>query len=294
MDPGKFLLFAVGGLSNAAYLFIVAAGLSLVFGALRVINMAHGSLYMIAAFLTVVVANQLGTIFGFWVGLLVAVLVTAAVGALIEIVVLRPVYGKEHLIQLLGTYAVTLIVAGAVRLIFSANYRTMKAPDQFSGSLSIAGYRYSEYSFFMIFVALVIAVAVYVLIYRTGLGRNIRAAVSDPELLNASGVNVARLFTTVFAIGAGLAALGGVIVAPSQAVNSSMDSDVLVLAFAISVIGGLGSIVGSLVGSLIVGEVISFGLVNPYTNPFALAFVFIIMVVVLFIRPWGLFGQPEP
>ena len=294
MDPGKLLLFAVGGLSNAAYLFIVAAGLSLVFGALRVINMAHGSLYMIAAFLTVVVANQLGTIFGFWVGLLVAVLVTAAVGALIEIVVLRPVYGKEHLIQLLGTYAVTLIVAGAVRLIFSANYRTMKAPDQFSGSLSIAGYRYSEYSFFMIFVALVIAVAVYVLIYRTGLGRNIRAAVSDPELLNASGVNVARLFTTVFAIGAGRAALGGVIVAPSQAVNSSMDSDVLVLAFAISVIGGLGSIVGSLVGSLIVGEVISFGLVNPYTNPFALAFVFIIMVVVLFIRPWGLFGQPEP
>ena len=294
MDPGKLLLFAVGGLSNAAYLFIVAAGLSLVFGALRVINMAHGSLYMIAAFVTVVVANQLGSIFGFWVGLLVAVLVTAAVGALIEIVVLRPVYGKEHLIQLLGTYAVTLIVAGAVRLIFSANYRTMKAPDQFSGSLSIAGYRYSEYSFFMIFVALVIAIGVYVLIYRTGLGRNIRAAVSDPELLNASGVNVSRLFTTVFAIGAGLAALGGVIVAPSQAVNSSMDSDVLVLAFAISVIGGLGSIVGSLVGSLIVGEVISFGLVNPYTNPFALAFVFIIMVVVLFIRPWGLFGQPEP
>ena len=294
MDPGKLLLFAVGGLSNAAYLFIVAAGLSLVFGALRVINMAHGSLYMIAAFVTVVVANQLGSIFGFWVGLLVAVLVTAAVGALIEIVVLRPVYGKEHLIQLLGTYAVTLIVAGAVRLIFSANYRTMKAPDQFSGSLSIAGYRYSEYSFFMIFVALVIAIGVYLLIYRTGLGRNIRAAVSDPELLNASGVNVSRLFTTVFAIGAGLAALGGVIVAPSQAVNSSMDSDVLVLAFAISVIGGLGSIVGSLVGSLIVGEVISFGLVNPYTNPFALAFVFIIMVVVLFIRPWGLFGQPEP
>jgi branched-chain amino acid transport system permease protein len=293
VDPGKFLLFAVGGLSNAAYLFIVAAGLSLVFGALRVINMAHGSLYMIAAFVTVVVANQLGAVFGFWVGLLVAVLVTAAVGVVIEIVVLRPVYGKEHLIQLLGTYAVTLIVAGGVRLIFSANYRTMKAPDQFSGSISLLGYRYAAYSFFMIFVALLIGLGVYLLMYRTGLGRNIRAAVSDPELLNASGVNVARLFTTVFAIGAGLAALGGVIVAPSQAVNSSMDSDVLVLAFAISVIGGLGSIVGSLVGSLIVGEVISFGLVNPYTNSFALAFVFIIMVVVLFIRPWGLFGQPE-
>lgn len=293
MDPGKFLLFAVGGLSNAAYLFIVAAGLSLVFGALRVINMAHGSLYMIAAFVTVVVANQLGSVFGFWVGLLVAVAVTAAVGAVIEIVVLRPVYGKEHLIQLLGTYAVTLIAAGAVRIVFGANYRTMKAPDQFSGSLSIFGYRYSEYSFFMIAVAVAIAVGVYALLYRTALGRNIRAAVSDPELLNASGTNVTRLFTTVFAIGAGLAALGGIIVAPSQAVNSSMDSDVLVLAFAISVIGGLGSIIGSLVGSLIVGEVIQFGLINPATNPYALAFVFIIMVVVLFIRPWGLFGKPD-
>ena len=293
MDPGKFLLFAVTGLSSAAYLFIVAAGLSLVFGALRVINMAHGSLYMVAAFVTVIVANSLGSVLGFWAGLVAAVLVTAAVGIVIEVVVLRPVYGKEHLIQLLGTYAVTLIIAGGVRLIFTANDRTMKAPDQFRGSLSIAGYRYSEYSFFMIFVALLIAVGVYLLLYRTRLGRNIRAAVSDPELLNASGVDVKRLFTTVFAIGAGLAALGGVIVAPSQAVNSSMDSSVLVLAFAISVIGGLGSIVGSLVGSLIVGEVISFGLINPVTNPFALAFVFIIMVVVLFIRPWGLFGQPE-
>jgi branched-subunit amino acid ABC-type transport system permease component len=293
MDPGKFLLFAVGGLSNAAYLFIVAAGLSLVFGALRVINMAHGSLYMIAAFVTVVVANRLGSVYGFWLALVIAVAVTAAVGVLIEVVVLRPVYGKEHLIQLLGTYSVTLIVAGAVRIVFGANYRTMKAPDQFSSSLSIAGYRYSEYSFFMIFVAILIAIGVYLLMYRTALGRNIRAAVSDPELLNASGVNVPRLFTTVFAIGAGLAALGGIIVAPSQAVNSSMDSDVLVLAFAISVIGGLGSIVGSLVGSLIVGEVIQFGLINPATNPYALAFVFIIMVVVLFIRPWGLFGRPE-
>ena len=150
MDPGKFLLFAVGGLSNAAYLFIVAAGLSLVFGALRVINMAHGSLYMIAAFVTVVVANQLGSVYGFWLALVIAVGVTAAVGVAIEVVVLRPVYGKEHLIQLLGTYAVTLIVAGAVRIVFGANYRTMKAPDQFSSSLSIAGYRYSEYSFFML------------------------------------------------------------------------------------------------------------------------------------------------
>jgi len=293
VNPGNILLFAVGGLSLAAYLFIVTAGLSLVFGALRVINMAHGSLYMIAAFVTVVVANQVGVAAGFWVGLLVAVLAAGAVGAVIEVVVLRRVYRQEHLIQLLGTYAVTLIVAGLVRLIWGGSYRTMVAPAVLTGSLQIAGFSYARYSFFMIFAAMLIGAGVYLMLYRTSLGRNIRAAVSDSELLSASGVNVKVLFTTVFIIGAALAGLGGVIVAPSQAVGTTMDSDILVLAFAISVIGGLGSIVGSLVGSVIVGEVISFGLANPATNPYALAFVFIIMVVVLTIRPWGLFGIAE-
>jgi branched-subunit amino acid ABC-type transport system permease component len=293
VNASQFLLFAVGGLANAAYLFIVAAGLSLVFGALRVINMAHGSLYMIAAFVTVVVANSMGAALGFWGGLVVAVLVAGAVGALIEIFVLRRVYRQEHLVQLLGTYALTLIIAGLVRIVFGANYRTMKAPDLFSGSIRMGGFSYSVYSFFMIGAAIAIAAGVYLMLYRTALGRNIRAAVSDPDLLSASGVDVARLFTTVFVIGAALAALGGVIVAPSQAVGLDMDNQVLVLAFAISVIGGLGSIVGSLVGSLIVGEVIQFGLAIPYTNQFGLAFVFIIMTAVLVIRPWGLFGAAD-
>jgi branched-subunit amino acid ABC-type transport system permease component len=290
---GQFLLFAVGGLASAAYLFIVTAGLSLVFGALRIINMAHGSLYMIAAFVTVVVANQLGASFGFWTGLLLALALTGLIGAVVEVVVLRRIYGQEHLVQLLGTYALSLIVAGAVRLAFGANYRSVRPPDIVSGSVTVAGFRYSAYSLFMIGAAVVIALGVYLLLYRTGLGRNIRAAVSDPELLSVSGVDVARLYTTVFVIGAGLAALGGAIVAPSQAVGPTMDTDVLVLAFAISVIGGLGSIVGSVVGALVVGEVISFGLNNTYTNPFALAFVFIVMAAVLTVRPWGLFGRPE-
>ena len=293
MNANQFLLFTVGGLAAAAYLFIVAAGLSLVFGALRVINMAHGSLYMVAAFIAVVVANSLGAALGFWGGLVAALVITGIIGALIEIFVLRRVYREEHLVQLLGTYALTLIISGLVRIVFGPNYRTVKPPGIFSGSVHLAGFSYSVYTFFMIGAALLIAVGVYLMLYRTALGRNIRAAVSDPDLLSASGVNVARLFTTVFVIGAGLAALGGVIVAPSQAVGLSMDTDILVLAFAISVIGGLGSIVGSLIGSVIVGEVISFGLVNPYTNQFALAFVFIIMTAVLVIRPWGLFGAAE-
>src|SRR5229473_399444 len=205
MSPGQLLLFAVGGLANAAYLFIVAAGLSLVFGALRVINMAHGSLYMVAAFVTVVIANQVGAGLGFWAGLLVAVAVTGAIGGVVEVLVLRRVYGREHLVQLLGTYAVSLIVAGGVRIVFGANYRTVASP--IPGHINVGGYSYASYSLFMIAAAIV----------------------------NATGVNVTRLYTTVFVIGAGLAGLGGSIVAPSQAVGSSIDTDVLVLAFAISV-----------------------------------------------------------
>jgi branched-subunit amino acid ABC-type transport system permease component len=294
VSPGTIALFVVGGLANAAYLFVVAAGLSLVFGALRVINMAHGSLYMIGAFVTVVVAGRLSDAFGFWAGLVLALAAVGAIGALIEVTVLRRIYREEHLVQLLGTYALSLIIAGLVRIVFGANYRTMRPPSLLGGTLDVAGYSYAVYSMFMIVAAIAIAAGVYLLLYRTRLGRNIRAAVSDPELLRASGVNVSRLYTTVFMIGAGLAALGGVIVAPSQAVTASMDSDVLVLAFAISVIGGLGSIVGSAIGALVVGEVISFGLQIPATNKFALAFVFIIMAAVLVVRPWGLFGRPEP
>src|SRR4030088_2141715 len=240
MTPGQLLLFAMGGLANAAYLFIVAAGLSLVFGALRVINMAHGSLYMVAAFVTVVIANQVGAGLGFWAGLLVAV--AGAIGGVVEVLVLRRVYGREHLVQLLGTYAVSLVVAGAVRIVFGANYRTVASP--IPGHINLGGYSYASYSLFMIAAAIVIAAGVWAMLYRTNLGRNIRAAVADPDLLNATGVNVTRLYTTVFVIGACLAGLGGSIVAPSQAIGSSIDTDVLVLAFAISVIGGLGSIIG--------------------------------------------------
>lgn len=291
MDPGKLLLFATGGLADAAYLFIVAAGLSLVFGALRVINMAHGSIYMIAALVSVVIANRIGGGLGFLPALLLAVLAAAALGAVIEVTVLKRVYGHEHLVQLLATYAVALILGGAARLIFGPNYRTTSTPIQ--GSMNVLGYSYSVYALVMVVAAVLIGAGLYGLLFRTRLGRNIRAAVSDPELLDASGVNVTLLYTTVFVIGAALAGLGGVIVAPSQAVDPTVGDSVLVLAFAISVIGGLGSIIGSAVGALIVGEVISFGLITPATNSFALAFVFIVMTLVLTIRPWGLFGRAE-
>src|SRR5260370_37118905 len=220
MTPGQLLLFAVGGLSNAAYLFIVAAGLALVFGAVRVINMAHGSFYTIAAFVTVVIANQIGAQLGFWGGLLVAVAVTGAIGAIIEVLVIRRVYGREHLVQLLGPYAVSLVAAGGVRIVFGANYRTVGSP--IPGHIDVGGYSYASYSLFMIAAAIVIAAGVWAMLYRTNLGRNIRAAVADPDLLNATGVNVPPLYTTVFVIGAGPAGLAGATLAPTPAPVSTL------------------------------------------------------------------------
>lgn len=294
MDAGNLILFTLAGLSLAAVLFIVTAGLSLVFGALRVINMAHGSLFMVAAFVAwFIVVKLVGSEFGFWAALLVAPLITALIGAVIEIVVLRPIYGKEHLLQLLGTYALTLVFAGGVRLIFGADVRSLRAPAVLNTAVQIAGHSFAIYNLFLMLVAVIIAAALYLLLNRTPLGRNIRAAISDPELLAASGVDVSRLFTTVFMIGTGLAGLGGVLVAPSQSVDPGMDANTLIDAFAISVIGGLGSLMGSFVGSVLVGLILSYGFAYDKTAPWATAFVFAAMAIVLTIRPWGIFGRAE-
>ena len=294
MSASTLALTVLAGLSEASVLFLVASGLSLVFGALRVINMAHGSLYMVAAFLTTAIVGAFAQpSVGFLLALVLAPVVVALLGALIEILVLRRLYRREHLLQLLATYALTLVFAGAVRIGFGSQNRSIRPPDFLSGGVFVGTFTFPTYKFFLMFAAVVVAAGLYLLLYRTSLGRNIRAAVADPELLNASGVNVARLFTVVFMIGAGLAALGGVLISPDQAVTGGMDTDVLVAAFAISVIGGLGSLMGSFVGALIVGLATSFGILIPQTSRWSVAFIFVLMAVVLMIRPWGLFGRPE-
>lgn len=294
MNGETFALFVFAGLSEASVLFLVAAGLSLVFGALRVINMAHGSFYMIAAFLTTVIVGAVAqSSLGFLTALVVAPVTVALMGALIEMLVLRRLYRREHLLQLLATYALTLIFAGGVRMIFGTQNRSIPPPDFLTGRVSIGGLTFPTYKLFLMLAAVVVAVGLYLLLHRTSLGRDIRAAVDDPLLLNSCGVNVSRLFTVVFMIGAGLAALGGVLISPDQAVTGAMDTDVLVDAFAISVIGGLGSLMGSFVGALIVGLATAGGILVPATSRWSLAFIFVLMAVVLMIRPWGLFGRPE-
>lgn len=291
MSLDDFVIQLLAGLSRAGLLFVVAAGLSLVFGAMRVINLAHGSLYMLGAFATSSVVLTVGGDLGLLVALPVAAAVAAAVGLVIEMGVLRRLYHQEHLLQLLATFAVLLVVSDVVRLGWGTENRSVGRPLGLRGSIEILGQPFPLYNLFIIVFALAIAGGLWFLVNRTGLGRDIRAAIVDPEMLAGVGVNVARLFTTVFVLGAALAGMAGAIVAPSSAVSQGMDIEILVEAFAVTIIGGLGSIPGTLLGAVIVGVADAFGIL--LVPRFTLALIFLAMAVVLAIRPSGLFGVPE-
>jgi branched-subunit amino acid ABC-type transport system permease component len=290
-DVGTIVLLIMAGLTRASILFIVSAGLTLVFGVLRVINMAHGSLYMIGAFVAASVIQQVGGAGSFWLSLVIAPLAVAAVGAIVELAVLRRIYHAEHVVQLLATYALILIFDDLVKMTWGAEYKSVSVPAAFAGSISIGDRPFPIYNLFVTAWALALAAGLWFLIYRTGLGRLIRAAVDDAEMLEALGVNIPRIFSAVFVIGAFLAGLGGVLVAPLGSIGLGMDVTILIEAFVVAVIGGLGSFPGALLGAGIIGLMFSFGI--TVAPRMAMAFVFLAMVIVLIIRPWGLFGEPE-
>jgi branched-subunit amino acid ABC-type transport system permease component len=291
MSAEALILQTMTGLSRAAILFIVAVGLSLVFGAMRIVNIAHGSFYMIGAFVAVTVSGAIGGLLGFLAALVVVPLLVAAIGGLIEVTALRRLYGKEHLLQLLATFAFLLIASDAVRFLYGERPRSLRAPSFASGPLQVGGAFFPRYSIFLIVMAIVIGVGLWGLLTRTGLGRTIRAAVDDPEMLGMVGVNVPRLFTVVFALGAALAAAGGVLAGPQTTILLGMDVDFIIEAFAVVIIGGLGSLVGTAVGAVLVG--VTFALGITVVPQGALASVFVVMVAVLVWRPYGLFGTAD-
>ncbi|MGE5047458.1 MAG: branched-chain amino acid ABC transporter permease [Deltaproteobacteria bacterium] len=290
-DLATVVMLVMAGLTRASILFIVASGLTLVFGVLRVINMAHGSLYMIGAFVAATVIERVGGAGSFWLALVAAPLAVAAVGAVIEVGVLRRIYRAEHVVQLLATYALILIIEDVVKMGWGAEYRSVSVPAIFAGAIQIGGRPFPVYNLFVIFWALVLAAGLWLLMYRTGLGKLIRAAVDDAEMLESLGVNIPRVFMAVFVIGAFLAGLGGVLVAPQGSIGLGMDVSILIESFVVAVIGGLGSFPGALLGAGIIGMMFSFGI--TVAPRMAMAFIFLAMVVVLVVRPWGLFGEPE-
>ena len=282
----------LSGLANAMFLFLVASGLSLIFGVTRIVNFAHGSLYMLAAYLTytLVAWLPLGPA-SFYAGALLAALATAALGALVEVVLLRRVYRAPELYQLLLTFALVLLAADAVRFLWGADNKTGPTAPGLAGSVRVAGQLFPSYDLAVIALGPLVALGLWLLFYRTRWGVLIRAATQDREMVAALGVDQSRLFTGVFALGSLLAGLAGALQVPRVALTTVMDTTVIVEAFVVVVIGGMGSVWGALLASVLIGVLNAFGiLILPRIT---IVLMFVVMAVVLIIRPWGLLGRPE-
>jgi branched-chain amino acid transport system permease protein len=292
---------SLNGLQFGLMLFLLAAGLTLVFGIMDMINLAHGSLYMVGAFLASTFVALTGS---FTAGVLLAIPATALLGMLLEISVLRTLYQRDHLSQVLATFALILIINELVRLVWGSD-AALPLPAALSGPVELLpGLRYPAYRLLIIGVGLFVAVLLFVLVTRTRMGMLVRAGASNREMALAMGVNIKRLFTVVFGVGAGLCAVAGALLAPLFAVQVGMGENILILAFVVIVIGGIGSIRGALVGAVLVGVVDTIGraflpiLFGMFFQPrvasaagpaIASVSIYLLMAVVLYFRPQGLF-----
>jgi branched-subunit amino acid ABC-type transport system permease component len=278
---------ALNGLAYGVLLFLLSVGLTLIFGMLDVINLAHGSFYMLGAYagLSVIAATD-----NFWLALLAAPLAVGLIGALIERSCLCPLYRRPPLDQVLLTFGFIYLFEDLVKWIWGGRIRSIPPPDLFSGSVSLAGTIIPSYRLFVIVFGLVVAVLLYVLIERTRLGAVIRAGVFDAEMTAGMGINIHRVFTAVFAFGAALGGLSGVIAGPIQSAFPSMGVTILIPALIVVVVGGLGSLKGSLIGSLVIGQAETFG--KAWLPDAAMLIIYVVMAGIVLIRPQGLFGRP--
>jgi branched-chain amino acid transport system permease protein len=297
-----FLEQSLNGLQFGLMLFLLAAGLTLVFGIMDMINLAHGSLYMIGAYFMASFVQATGS---FWLGLPLALAATALVGAVLEVTLLRRLYGRDHLTQVLATFAIILIANEAVRIVWGSQPIMLNAPAGLTGPVALpGGLQYASYRLLIIGVGIAVALGLYVLVTRTRVGMLVRAGASNREMAVAMGVDIRRLFTAVFALGAALCALAGALLGPILAVQVGMGENILILAFVVIVIGGIGSIRGAFVGALLVGIVDTGGraflplafstflppqLASAAGPAVASILIYLLMAVVLYFRPQGLF-----
>ena len=291
-DPAFVVVQCLNGLTQAMFLFLIAPGPTLIFGVLGVLNFAHGSLYMLGAYLSYTIASLfVGRPSAFWVALVLGSLGVALAGGLIEAIFLRPVYRRAELDQLLVTYALVLIIGDVVKFAWGPDNRSISRPAILAGSVLVGGRDFPTYNLVVIALGPLVAAALWLLLTRTQFGRLIRAAASDREMVGVVGADVSRLFTGVFVLGAWLGGLGGGLAAPVGAIYPGMDVEVIAESFIVVVVGGMGSLTGTLLGSLIIGQLNAFGIL--FFPRFALLFVYVLMVVVLVVRPWGLLGKPH-
>jgi branched-chain amino acid transport system permease protein len=286
----QYLVQIIAGLGAGAILFLIASGLTLVFGALGVVNFAHGSLYMLGAYFMVALTSETDVNnLTFWLFLMAAGLGVAAVGLVMEVMFFRPIYGRPLLTQLLVTFALVLIIAGIVRKVWGAEGESTQRPSLLEGGVKFLGQSLPTYTFFFLAMAIVVAATLWAILFRTGLGRMIRAAVSDPVLLGLSGVNVRALFTGVFVLASFFAGLAGAMVTLQGYIGPDMAINSIGRAFVVVVIGGLGSLRGAFIASFLVGVTEAIGIL--WVPEASLAIIFALLVVVLAVRPQGIMGR---
>jgi branched-chain amino acid transport system permease protein len=283
---------ALSGLASASELFLVASGLSIIFGVTRIVNFAHGSLYMLGAYLAFTLTQAAGGGAAFWLALIGAAVLVALLGGLIELTLLRRIYRSPELFQLLATFALVLIVQDLVLLIWGPEDRLGPRPPGLGGGVDLLGRSVPAYDLFLIALGPLVLAALWLVFTRTRFGILVRAATEDRDMVAALGVHRDRLFTLVFMLGSGLAGLGGALQVPHAPVHHAMDLQVIVDVFVVVVIGGLGSVTGAYLASVLLGLLDAFGIV--LFPGISLVLTFLVMAVVLVVRPWGLLGQPQP
>tara|TARA_A100001011_G_scaffold253235_1_gene261514 strand:- start:563 stop:1486 length:924 start_codon:yes stop_codon:yes gene_type:complete len=294
----------LNGLQFGFMLFLMSAGLTLIFGVMGLINLAHGSFYMIGAFSA---ATVFAIFNSFWLALIASFFFTAAIGVVVEKLIISKLYNRDHLDQVLATFALILVFSESIRWIFGAFPLYLDVPDFLNGSVEIFwGVFYSKYRLFIIFLGLIIAVFLFLLIGKTNLGIKIRAGQYDREMISVLGVDISKLYTFLFGVGAALAGLAGALIGTIQSVEVGMGEPILILAFVVIVIGGIGSIKGALIASLLVGLVDTLGrffipwILQSITNPsdamsigsaIGSMLIYILMAIVLILKPTGLYGK---
>jgi len=286
----NFLIQLLNGLVFSMLLFVLAAGLSLIFGLMDVINLAHGAFYLLGGYIGLAMIRQLDN---FWLALVLAPLLVGGLGLVIEVLFLRRLYGRHrHLDQVLLTFGVALITTDLTRWNWGAYVESVPGPALLEGQVPVFGIQFPVYRLALIGFGLALATALWLFIERTRLGAIVRAGVFDPQMVSGLGINIQLVFASVFALGTALAALAGVIGAPVLNLYPGLDSEILILTLVVVVVGGLGTLKGAFFGSLVIGLADTFG--KALLPQFSLFLIFAVMALVLLLRPSGLFGLKGP
>lgn len=288
---GFYIVQVLTGLSSAAALFLVASGLSIIFGVTRIVNFAHGSFYMLGAYIAYTLTERLSGVLGFWIAILLAAVAVGVIGVVVEVLVLRRVYRAPELFQLVATFGVILVIQDLTLLTWGPEDLFGPSAPGLEGTVMILGAPLPEYDLALIAMSPIVLVGLWFLFNRTRWGTLVRAATEDRDMVGALGVNQTWLFTGTFFLGSMLAGLGGAAQLPKGGADLLMDFNILAAVFVVVVVGGMGSILGAFLASVLIAELGAFGiLVLPQST---LVLMFVVMAVVLVVRPWGLLGRPE-